>query len=96
MNQKNPSKPSASKAPLTGKESNPDSADFAFGKVNYQLMAVSVIMLVIGYMLMAGGKQTDPTVFNDAVFSFRRITLAPIVVIAGFAVAVYAIIKKAD
>ena len=45
---------------------------------------------------MAGGKSNDPNVFNEEVFSFRRITLAPIVVMAGYALGIYAIVKKAD
>ena len=97
MNQKNPSKPvSAVKTPVTGKENAPASADLAFGKINYQLMVACIVLLIIGYMLMSGGKQTDPNVFNEEIFSFRRITLAPIVVILGYIVGVYAIIKKAD
>jgi len=73
-----------------------DSAAFAFGKENYVLLIISAVVLIIGYMLMAGGKTSDPTIFNEEIFSFRRITLAPIVVIAGYIIGVYAIVKKAD
>ena len=69
---------------------------FAFGRENYVLLGISAIVLIIGYMLMAGGKPTDPSIFNEEVFSFRRITLAPIVVIIGYVIGVYAIVKKAD
>ena len=73
-----------------------DTSAFAFGRENYVLLAISALVLIIGYMLMAGGKSSDPSVFNEEVFSFRRITLAPIVVIIGYIIGVYAIVKKAD
>lgn len=67
-----------------------------FGKINYQLFAGAVALVIIGYLLMAGGGSDDPNVFNyDGLFSFRRITLAPIVVLSGFGLGVYAILKKA-
>lgn len=71
-------------------------ADFAFGRINYILLITSVFVLIIGYMLMAGGKPTDPNVFNEEVFSTRRITIAPLVVLAGYVIGVFAIVKKAD
>lgn len=74
----------------------PDSAAFAFGRENYILLIVSMVIVIIGYFLMSGGKATDPTIFTGEVFSFRRITLAPIVVLIGYIVGVYAIVKKAD
>jgi hypothetical protein len=70
---------------------------FAFARINYILFGISAAIIVIGYLLMLGGGSEDPTVFNyDELFSFRRITLAPIVVLIGFALAVYAILKKSD
>ena len=68
---------------------------FAFGKVNYKIMLVGIALLVIGYLLMVGGGSDDPKVFNPEIFSFRRITLAPIIVLAGFAAVMFAIMKKA-
>lgn len=73
-----------------------DDAAFAFGRENYLLLFISIGLLLIGYFLMAGGKADNPNVFNEEVFSFRRITLAPIVVMSGYALAIYAIVKKAD
>ncbi|MBK7889093.1 MAG: DUF3098 domain-containing protein [Bacteroidetes bacterium] len=67
-----------------------------FRKENYILLFISIGLLLIGYFLMAGGKAENPNVFNEEVFSFRRITLAPIVVMMGYALAIYAIVKKAD
>lgn len=72
-----------------------DTKEFAFGRENYILLIASIVIVIIGYMLMSGGKATDPTVFTGEVFSFRRITLAPIVVMMGYTLGVYAIVKKA-
>lgn len=63
-------------------------------KDNYILMAVGFIIVVIGFVLMSGGKSDDPAVFSDAIFSFRRVTLAPMIVLLGFLFEVYAIMKK--
>ncbi len=68
---------------------------FVFDKQNYILMGVGLFLLIIGFFLMAGGKSSDPMVFNDAeIYSFRRITLAPILILLGFVVEGYAIFKK--
>jgi hypothetical protein len=67
----------------------------AFGKENYQLFAGALIVVVIGYFLMVGGGSEDPTVFNkDEIFSTVRITIAPMVVLIGLALGMYAIMKK--
>ncbi|MFV0507610.1 MAG: DUF3098 domain-containing protein [Bacteroidales bacterium] len=68
--------------------------DFPFTRINYKLMLVGVGIIILGFALMSGGGSEDPNVFNEKIFSFRRITLAPIVVIFGFAFEVYAIMKK--
>lgn len=70
-------------------------AAFAFGRENYVIMLIGLVVIIIGYMLMSGGKSTDPNVFNEEIFSFRRITLAPIVVLIGYGIEIYAIVKKA-
>ena len=64
---------------------------FALGKKNYIALAIGFAILVIGYALMSGGASEDPNVFNPEIFNFRRITLAPIVLIIGFAVEIFAI-----
>ncbi len=75
------------------KEKN-KSLDF-FNKSNYTWMLIGAALIVVGMFLMSGGKSTDPNIFNEnEVYSFRRITLAPMVIIAGFIVEVYAIFKK--
>ena len=68
--------------------------DLAFGKENYTLMLIGLAIIIIGFALMAGGKMEDPSAFNPEIFSFRRITLAPIVVMIGFVIEVVAIVKK--
>lgn len=69
--------------------------ELAFGKENYKLFAIAVAVVVTGYLLMVGGGSDDPNVFNgDELFSFRRITFAPLLVLTGFGLAVYAIMKK--
>ena len=88
-------KKTVTKSSSTTKESAVK-ADFAFGRINYILLITSVFVLIIGYILMAGGKPTDPNVFNEEVFSTRRITIAPLVVLAGYVIGVFAIVKKAD
>jgi len=68
--------------------------EFAFGKENYRMMLIGIGVLIIGYALMVGGGSDDPEVFSEDIFSFRRITLAPIVVLAGYGAIFYAIFKK--
>jgi len=68
---------------------------FALGKKNYIMLAIGFVVIIIGFLLMTGGESTDPNVFNaDELFSFRRITLAPIIILAGFIFEIYAIMKK--
>ena len=66
-----------------------------FGKENYIWMGVGIAIILLGFLLMAGGKSADPNVFDEnEVYSFRRITLAPLLIMAGLMVEVYAIMKK--
>ena len=68
---------------------------FLFDKDNYRWMIGGVVLIILGFVLMAGGKSPDPHQFNyDEIYSFRRITLAPVLVLLGFAVEVFAIMKK--
>ncbi len=64
-------------------------------KENYMLMGLGVIVLIIGFLLMTGGASEDPNVFaKEEIYSFRRITLAPIVVLIGFGIQIFAIFRK--
>jgi hypothetical protein len=66
-----------------------------FDKVNYMYMIGGIALIFIGFLLMSGGKSANPHEFHyDEIYSFRRITLAPIVILLGFGVEVYAIMKK--
>lgn len=73
---------------------------FYFGKENYKLMLIGLALIIIGFLLMMGADANtvdgkyDPTVWNEGVFSIRRIRIAPMLVIAGFVVEVYAILKR--
>ena len=66
-----------------------------FGKENYKWMLIGLVVLAIGFFLMAGGKSSDPNVFQDKdVYSTTRITIAPILIIAGLIIEIFAIMKK--
>jgi hypothetical protein len=78
----------------TANKSAKNDVEFAIGRKNFQYIAIGVGILVIGFLLMIGGKSHDPNVFNPEIFSFRRITLAPIIVVSGFAFIIWAIMVK--
>ena len=60
---------------------------------NVKLIAVGLLVMIVGFILMIGGGSSDPNVFNPAMFSFRRLTLAPIVIIIGIVVILWGIMK---
>ncbi|MFK7050637.1 MULTISPECIES: DUF3098 domain-containing protein [Flavobacterium] len=68
--------------------------EFLFDKVNYKFLLIGIAVIVLGFILMAGGGSDDPAVFNPEIFSFRRIRLAPTVILAGFGVVIYSIFKQ--
>jgi hypothetical protein len=91
---KQQSKPAAAKA-AAGARPDKSGSGIALGLQNYKLMLIGFAIIVIGFALMSGGKSPDPNVFNaEELYSFRRITLAPIIVIFGFAFEIYAIMKR--
>ncbi|MBO6025002.1 MAG: DUF3098 domain-containing protein [Bacteroidales bacterium] len=65
-----------------------------FGKMNYIIVLIGIALIAIGFILMIGGGSSDPNVFNDQMFNPRRITIAPILVLAGFVVEIVAIFWK--
>lgn len=67
---------------------------FIFERENYKFMIIGLAVIAVGFILMAGGGSDDPNVFNPDIFSWRRIRLAPTVVLIGFAIEVYAILLK--
>jgi hypothetical protein len=68
--------------------------EFNFGTKNYQLMAIGLFFIILGYFLMSGGESTDPNIFSYDIFSFRRLTLAPILILLGLIIEVFAILHK--
>jgi hypothetical protein len=70
------------------------SEKFIFEKENYKFMIIGLAVIAVGFILMAGGGSDDPNVFNPDIFSWRRIRLAPTVILIGFAIEVYAILLK--
>ena len=68
---------------------------FLFDKSNYMWVIGGVVLIILGFILMAGGKSEDPNKFNyEEIYSARRITVAPLLILIGFAVEIYAIMKK--
>ncbi len=79
---------------MATKNDNKEKLNFALGRENYKLLAIGFVIIVVGFLLMLGGKSKDPNVFSDEIFSFRRITLAPLLVLAGFIFEIWAIMKR--
>ena len=75
-------------------ENNEIKTHFLFEKVNYKILLIGLGVIALGFILMAGGGSDDPKVFSDAIFNFQRIRLAPTVVLIGFGVTIYAILKN--
>lgn len=69
-------------------------SDFVFGKRNYQLMLVGLAFIAVGFILMSGGGSDNPEVFNEAIYNFRRIRVAPTLVLIGFGIEIWAILAK--
>ncbi len=68
--------------------------NFTFGKRNYQLLIAGVIIMAIGFILMSGGGSEDPNVFSDAIFNTQRLTIAPILILTGLVIEIFAILHK--
>ena len=69
---------------------------FIFGKKNYKFMAIGLAVITLGFILMSGGGSDDPNVFNPEIFHWRRIRLAPALVLLGFGIQIYAILLNPD
>ena len=67
---------------------------FLFQAINYKFLLIGLGVILLGFILMSGGGSDDPTVFNEDIFSFRRIRLAPTTVLIGFGITIYSILKK--
>ncbi|XCF06825.1 DUF3098 domain-containing protein [Tamlana crocina] len=69
---------------------------FVFGKKNYKFMFIGLAVIALGFILMTGGGSDDPNVFSPEIFSWRRIRLAPMLVLLGFGIEMYAILLNPD
>ena len=70
--------------------------DFVFKKKNYILLISGLVLILLGIFLMIGGESEDPTKFSDEIFNFQRLTLAPILIISGFILEIFAIMIKSE
>lgn len=73
---------------------NSEQQEFLFGKKNYKFMLIGLAVIALGFILMAGGGSDDPNVFNKELYSWRRIRLAPTLVIIGLGIEIYAILAN--
>jgi hypothetical protein len=76
------------------KEQPVKDSQFAISRENYKFLLIGFCIIVLGFLLMIGGGSSDPNVFNKEMFSFQRITLAPILVVGGFVFEIWAIMRK--
>lgn len=67
---------------------------FAFTRDNFKWVLIGLVFLLLGFLLMIGGGSDDPNVYSDKVFNFQRWTLSPLLILAGYAIEIYAIMKK--
>jgi len=75
-------------------ESTAKAGGFAFSRENYKLLLIGLALILVGFLLMIGGGSDDPKVFSYGIFNFQRLTLAPILILAGYVVEIFAIMKK--
>ena len=73
---------------------NNNKQEFLFGKRNYTIMLIGLAVITLGFILMSGGGSEDPNVFNPEIYSWRRIRLAPTLVILGLGIEIYAILSN--
>ncbi|GGF19224.1 DUF3098 domain-containing protein [Flavobacterium limi] len=76
------------------KEIEQQKQEFLFDSINYKILLIGIGVIILGFILMSGGGSDNPNVFNEDVFSFRRIRLAPTTVLIGFGITIYSIFKK--
>jgi hypothetical protein len=67
-----------------------------FTKKKYLILMLILSLLILGFMLMSGGGSSDPNVFNPEIFSFRRITLAPLIIVGSYTALMWLILKKSS
>lgn len=77
---------------MAKKENTP--TDFVFSKQNYVLLLISLAIIVVGFALLSGGGSDNPNEFSEEIFSVRRLYVAPIIILGGYFLVIYAIMKK--
>tara|TARA_B110000196_G_C21150364_1_gene669204 strand:- start:2146 stop:2370 length:225 start_codon:yes stop_codon:yes gene_type:complete len=70
--------------------------DFVFNKKNYVLLLSGLVLILLGLLLMIGGGSEDPTKFSKEIFNFQRLTLAPILIVSGFVLEIFAIMSRSE
>jgi|TARA_B110001452_G_C15082134_1_gene377519 hypothetical protein len=75
------------------KRKDRNNSNFIFNKRNYKIMLVGLAIIAFGFILMSGGGSDDPSIFSTDIYSFRRIRLAPTLVLLGLGLQVYAILS---
>ena len=65
-----------------------------FNRENYKAMIIGILFIILGFIIMSGGGSADPNIFSDEIYSFRRIRLAPALILIGFVIQIYAILKS--
>ena len=70
--------------------------DFALGKGNFIWLGISIVFVIIGFVLMSGGGSPDGVSFNPAIFSKQRIVVAPVIIMIGYILMIFAILKKSS
>ena len=78
------------------KKKQENKGTFLFGKKNYIIMLIGLFFIAVGFALMAGGGSDDPNIFDEEIYNFRRIRLAPTLVLIGLAIEIYAIMAKSQ
>jgi hypothetical protein len=68
--------------------------DFAFGKDNFIWIGISIVLIIVGFAVMSGGGSPDGVAFNPEIFNKQRIVVAPIIIMIGYSLMIYAILKK--
>ena len=79
---------------MMNKKNKEIKSEFLFGKKNYAVMLIGLAFIGLGFILMAGGGSENPEIFNPDIYNFRRIRLAPTLVIIGLGIEIYAIMAK--
>ena len=68
--------------------------DYLFNKRRYRILFLSIFIITLGFIIMSGGETSDPNIFNDEIYNFRRIRLAPLIVLSGFILCIFSILYK--